>query len=278
MKPSKRAFTLIELLVVIAIIAILAAILFPVFAQAKLSAKKAADLSNIKQVTLGTLLYSSDYDDMMPVYSFGLDSPRENFLVSYIWSSALCIGPYLKSVDILKSPDDNYTLGDSGDYPAARVRWSQISYMPNTVNPSVASYFPNNSAPQGAISPGPMMDSMYGTTTGATSNSMASNPADLMFLAPGRADFERCMAWTSDYTNQEIQWYPYWTVGIGGWGWDIQALTVTPWDGNCEKAWRRYNGSANFSFFDGHAKTMRPGELMDGNFPREKRWLLNAAN
>lgn len=61
---SKKAFTLIELLVVIAIIAILAAILFPVFAQAKLAAKKASDLSNLKQIILAQLMYCNDYDDM----------------------------------------------------------------------------------------------------------------------------------------------------------------------------------------------------------------------
>jgi len=59
----KRAFTLIELLVVIAIIAILAAILFPVFAQAKLAAKRTADLSNLKQIGLATMIYLNDYDD-----------------------------------------------------------------------------------------------------------------------------------------------------------------------------------------------------------------------
>ncbi len=60
---KNRAFTLIELLVVIAIIAILAAILFPVFAQAKLAAKKTASLSNIKQITLANIMYENDYDD-----------------------------------------------------------------------------------------------------------------------------------------------------------------------------------------------------------------------
>ncbi len=60
----KKAFTLIELLVVIAIIAILAAILFPVFAQAKTAAKKSAALSNQKQITTGMFLYSGDYDDV----------------------------------------------------------------------------------------------------------------------------------------------------------------------------------------------------------------------
>jgi prepilin-type N-terminal cleavage/methylation domain-containing protein len=62
----KKAFTLIELLVVIAIIAILAAILFPVFAQAKLAAKKTVSLSNQKQIGLGIIMYAGDYDDMYP--------------------------------------------------------------------------------------------------------------------------------------------------------------------------------------------------------------------
>ena len=61
----KKAFTLIELLVVIAIIAILAAILFPVFAQAKESAKKTQDLSNLKQFGLASIMYAGDYDDSL---------------------------------------------------------------------------------------------------------------------------------------------------------------------------------------------------------------------
>ncbi len=66
-----RAFTLIELLVVIAIIAILAAILFPVFAQAKAAAKKTVCLSQSKQVGLGTMMYEADNDDFAPLLQYG---------------------------------------------------------------------------------------------------------------------------------------------------------------------------------------------------------------
>ncbi len=66
MTVRRSAFTLIELLVVIAIIAILAAILFPVFAQAKASAKQTAGLNNIKQAGLASIMYATDYDDRIP--------------------------------------------------------------------------------------------------------------------------------------------------------------------------------------------------------------------
>ncbi len=73
---NKRGFTLIELLVVIAIIAILAAILFPVFARAREKARQASCQSNLKQIGLATLQYMTDYDDVLPLVTNAATGPR----------------------------------------------------------------------------------------------------------------------------------------------------------------------------------------------------------
>lgn len=100
----KKAFTLIELLVVIAIIAILAAILFPVFAQAKLAAKKSSDLANTKQQGTALQIYLADYDDMYPqAYWYPNDNSSAGGYVH--WSGAL--QPYIKNLQIFVSPVDD---------------------------------------------------------------------------------------------------------------------------------------------------------------------------
>jgi prepilin-type N-terminal cleavage/methylation domain-containing protein/prepilin-type processing-associated H-X9-DG protein len=100
---SRKAFTLIELLVVIAIIAILAAILFPVFAQAKLAAKKISSLSNVKQLDLGILMYSNDVDDRLPMGA-GADwwYPSDG---GWSWD----VEPYLKSLPIMQDGADDHS-------------------------------------------------------------------------------------------------------------------------------------------------------------------------
>lgn len=79
----KKGFALIELLVVIAIIAILAAILFPVFASAKVAAKQTQSISNLKQINLAWIMYSGDFDDMMMVPRSQLSTTK----FSYWWAS-----------------------------------------------------------------------------------------------------------------------------------------------------------------------------------------------
>jgi len=92
MSNRRNAFTLIELLVVIAIIAILAAILFPVFAQARAKARQASCLSNVKQVTLAATQYAQDYDEQYPMaYAAYGGTWVNNYYTSYPWN-ATCAG------------------------------------------------------------------------------------------------------------------------------------------------------------------------------------------
>ena len=97
----RAAFTLIELLVVIAIIAILAAILFPVFAQAKAAAKTTVAVSNTKQIGTGLQIYLGDHDDIMPL----LNGRNDNFRTNWKHS----IYPYVKSSDIFTDPQNQFS-------------------------------------------------------------------------------------------------------------------------------------------------------------------------
>jgi len=98
---KKRGFTLIELLVVIAIIAILAAILFPVFQKVRENARRTACASNMKQIGLGLIQYTQDSDEYLPERYADRD-PVDNHQRS--WKDS--IYPYIKSKDVFKCPDN----------------------------------------------------------------------------------------------------------------------------------------------------------------------------
>ncbi len=119
MMSKRNGFTLIELLVVIAIIAILAAILFPVFAQARNKARQITCLSNMKQLMLGELMYIQDYDENHS-WTWGYDPTWVPWHVQ--------IDPYVKNKQIWKCPNDSYNHGQDGtdsSKPAIPVSYSQ---------------------------------------------------------------------------------------------------------------------------------------------------------
>ncbi|MCS6775497.1 MAG: type II secretion system protein [Chloroherpetonaceae bacterium] len=106
---KRRGFTLIELLVVIAVIAILAAVLFPVFAQARAKARQAACANNTRQLATGLLLYVQDYDETLPPVAYEIDVNGEEEEV--LWSDLAA--PYLKNEPVRRCPDDALARGNS---------------------------------------------------------------------------------------------------------------------------------------------------------------------
>ena len=107
----RRGFTLIELLVVIAIIAILAAILFPVFAKAREKARQSSCSSNVKQLGLSWLQYAQDYDETVmpvnigPTVSYTL--PNGTAYTGYmLWPT--CVYPYVKNIQMYTCPSNSY--------------------------------------------------------------------------------------------------------------------------------------------------------------------------
>jgi len=284
MHGGKSAFTLIELLVVIAIIAILAAILFPVFAQAKLSAKKAVDQSNFKQASLAIIMYEGDYDSTYPLSTFW-NGQGGTFGNSYVWSSALCVQPYIKNLGIYDCPiDPNKSTNNAAYYglPADRQPAFQ-SFQANAITPGyqmfVSAQYPQGvTAPQGLMPESltfpPCKEGYQQAGTGGcasnvvTTDTQAPNPATIVLLAGGNNEFYGNYWGCGPWIQNELDWC-YTGYGISE-QYKIQTLTLAvpgdPW----YLGWRKFANQSNFSFSDGHVKTMPPGAMTD-----PARWVIN---
>jgi prepilin-type N-terminal cleavage/methylation domain-containing protein/prepilin-type processing-associated H-X9-DG protein len=149
MLPSnRRAFTLIELLVVIAIIAILAAILFPVFAQAREKARQTVCLSNNKQLGTAVQMYVQDYDESFPLaygwypgvgwlWNFYHDVPADwqgtgpNYVNAMNGSWANSIQPYIKNYGLYNCPSASEIRIDGNSYDAPLKPWADVAYTYN---------------------------------------------------------------------------------------------------------------------------------------------------
>ena len=166
-KQRKSGFTLIELLVVIAIIAILAAILFPVFARARENARRASCQSNLKQVALGIFMYAQDYDEKLPIAAISFTTLANG---PYGWADAM--QPYLKSTQIFQCPSENMAPGASPTSSGYTDYWLNG----NTVGVADAQF---NSASQTILlgdgdGAAPSSPNNYGSTSRYSSNAGAS--------------------------------------------------------------------------------------------------------
>ena len=125
------AFTLIELLVVIAIIAILAAILFPVFARARENARRSSCQSNLRQIGLGILQYTQDYDEYMPIGNNGGNGRG--------WAGP--IQPYIKSGQIFQCPSDSSVYPVNSNYKVSYAYNQNLLAVQNVLTPVKLSFF-----------------------------------------------------------------------------------------------------------------------------------------
>lgn len=239
MTYSKKAFTLIELLVVIAIIAILAAILFPVFAQAKLAAKKTASLSNVKQLDTSAQIYVGDWDDVTPSI-WGKIDPSQCITgdvnhyqgCSNEWWEP--IFPYFKSIDLI--------------YSSERTEQDTDWIRNGIFHAKYLSAYGYNWGPFGWRGGGLLEAQTYpGSVNRGKSMTSISSPANV-FMFGDTYDTPRA------------------TVGIGFSGDHYTGFS---------NSGLRYGGTFNYAFVDGHAKAAKVrGGILPGGF--SDRWIMPA--
>jgi len=250
--PVKRdGFTLIELLVVIAIIAILAAILFPVFAQARESARSITCISNLKQITLGFMQYVQDYDETFPQGQYWHGGTQ------YTWGTL--VYPYTKQGVVWTDSEGRTFVGAGGgiyrcpSFPSNQ--WFQISPSYDAAPDGVASWTAGLAPPASAE---------------------IELPAEKFYLLE-KGQNDEWSGWLV-WTPWEWDWTDW--VGHDGFRADGAAhyeldksrmhdcdLAIT--EPNTWTSWAqcgmmprfRHNGSANVSFFDGHAKSFPRGRM-----------------
>lgn len=167
---KSHGFTLIELLVVIAIIAILAAILFPVFARARENARRASCQSNLKQIGLGLMQYTQDYDEKLPPSSYSSGSALPNRATEFpgTWLWWHMIYPYVKSEQVFNCPSTGGDWnGPYGGYIPTKYSYGYNVNLTSNPAPTYASIGASLAAiPQVAITPF-AVDTTYYLTSAA---------------------------------------------------------------------------------------------------------------
>jgi prepilin-type N-terminal cleavage/methylation domain-containing protein/prepilin-type processing-associated H-X9-DG protein len=269
---NRKGFTLIELLVVIAIIAILAAILMPVFARAREKARQTSCLSNMKQIALGVMMYTQDYDENYPIdaSSCGSGSGRLQACSKWNpnWRPEAQTAPYVKNDQIFGCPSARTPLvvwtNDRGGVCSWNA-WGFPDFMcfpGNTANGKPLSYGWNQAvffrcvgSPAGGCG-----------TTGVSLAAVVTPASKVMFADSRHNNLEPARLGFADYTNHSAaiasnanRFWP-----------DIPNQTGPEIDPN---AHTRHSLGQNVAFMDGHVKWMNYNDFAGGWVRVWNKWF-----
>ena len=271
LRGGKAAFTLIELLVVIAIIAILAAILFPVFAQAREKGRQASCMSNMKQMGLAVMQYAQDYEETNPM-TCGYQGQSNWWDASWV----TVVQPYVKNIGVFHCPSDGTDKTTGG--------WVRdgVSYSPNAL---VAWSYACGADCYGALSIGG--DWLSGWTTTSVSMPMIARPSDTILLAerhnsdlqqrsPSGVPSKDGNGYVGSSPLIGTDWLDGW-LGYGEIPDGSRAVTDAYPKGPEGTITARHNGMANFSFCDGHVKAMKPVQTNPNPWTRPQDNLWDAS-
>lgn len=254
----RRAFTLIELLVVIAIIAILAAILFPVFAQAKASAKKITSLSNVKQLGTAIHMYLADSDDVYPIYVVPVDSSY-----GYSWGSWWAVpSSWATTTDpLLRSIHDNFVLNTLQKY----VKNQGLYEEPNGSRVNVSSGAYGVGVPPASVT----------TATNYTYNGLLNGfPASgvnkaanltVFWNGSGKANFRGIGNANPEMYCNDITTPCVYQPKVSTCSSAINGQWSVTWGISQNTGWDVHQRGLNYVYCDSHAKWRRNGVFSTGN-------------
>lgn len=280
---NRSGFTLIELLVVIAIIAILAAILFPVFAQAREKARQTSCLSNLKQVGLAAIMYVQDYDEAFPtagVYDWEVEAGGND--ANNYWPARIM--PYMKNLGILRCPSDS---GPSLAESSWNWSGSYIAYGTNSLMGGAGLAGNVNKGVFAIYNKGWVRDGWF-PFSGPTTMAAITRPADTIAIGEKHSSNvqKTSFSWLGANTTK------YWPTMLFMWD-------CSPKGGDCYYqdegaaipdgvrvgefpkgpaggATTKHANMTNFVFADGHAKAMRPEQTNPDGFARPLDNMWNA--